>query len=176
MGFVTRMIIISVLGGQPMEDELPTSLKERLDWLFRNVTKSDGAEYTYQEVEQGTEQLGYRVTTTAIWKIRKGETLNPGYLVLQVLAKFFGVPVRYFYENELTANELENMRLAATLREQGIEEIALRSSRLDKAGRDAILHMLRYMVEAHDDEPSIQTKAPTDSVTDSSGEDDDQTG
>lgn len=139
-----------------MVEQAPQQLHERLDWLFKKVTKAGGTEYTYQEVEAGTEAGGYRVTAAAIWKIRKGETQNPGYRVLQTLARFFAVDEAFFYAATLTQEDLERARLAASLRERGVDEIALRSAELDQSGRDAILQMLRYMAGASDvdDEPS----------------------
>lgn len=135
-----------------MEEQAPRQLHERLDWLFKKVTKPGGTEYTYQEVETGTEVGGYRVTAAAIWKIRKGETQNPGYRVVQTLARFFGVDESFFYAATLTQEDLERARLAASLRERGVDEIALRSADLDQSGRDAILQMLRYMAGTSDAE------------------------
>lgn len=131
-------------------DAVPETLAGRLTWLFQHVTKQGGVEYTLQEVADGTAQLGHRVTVSAIWKIRNGVTQKPSYLTLQTLAQFFNVSAGFFYDPELTGTDLDEAELAAVMRDEGVKNIALRSSQLDEAGRKAILNMLNYMLENHD--------------------------
>ena len=69
------------------------TLAERVDWLFRQIRPSDKSEYTYQEVEAGTKQLGYPVTGAYVWKMRKGKAEKPNWLILRSLARFFKVPI-----------------------------------------------------------------------------------
>ncbi len=133
-----------------MQGSKPSTLAERLDWLFNHVKKPDGKPYTYQEVADGTAELGYRVTSTGIWKIRNGETQNPGYLVLQVLAQFFKVSPSFFYDEQLSPHDLDTLHLVDLLQKQGVGEIALRSSELPPSGREAVLQILRYMQEQAD--------------------------
>lgn len=123
------------------------TLAERLDWLFQTVRRPDGSNFSYQDVEDGTDALGYRLTTTAVWKIRSGQTTNPGYLALRVLSRFFAVPDGFFYAEELTPDDMERMRIAAILKEQGAGEIAFRAVEIGTAGQEALLTMLRFLAE-----------------------------
>ncbi|MCB0078401.1 MAG: hypothetical protein KDD73_13385 [Anaerolineales bacterium] len=125
--------------------EEPKSLAEKVDRLFQTITRADGEEYTFQEVEDGTAAHGHRLTTTAIWKIRRGETKNPGYLALRSLARFFSVPVSYFYEDNLDEAALQRYQMASTLQSPQVVEIALRASRLDDDVQQSILEMIQHL-------------------------------
>ena len=121
------------------------SLAERVDWLFRNKTKPDGSEYTFHEAEEGTARVGHRVTSTGIWKIRRGDTQNPGYLALRSLARFFGVPIDYFYDDNLNEEALQRYQMAASFQREGVAQIALRASQLDDEVQQTILAMIEHI-------------------------------
>jgi transcriptional regulator with XRE-family HTH domain len=136
--------------------EILTSLADRVNWLFENVLASDNKEYSLQEVEEGTDALGFRVLGASIWKLRQGKTLNPGYLALRSLAKFFNVPTDFFYRDsrEITEEWLDRMKIAAQIRNTKVEEIALRASQLNDEGQDALLKMIRLIADrnqSHDE-------------------------
>lgn len=126
----------------------PKSLAERVDWLFQTITHTDGIEYTFQEVDAGTAAHGHRLTTTAIWKIRRGETKNPGYLALRSLARFFGVPVSFFYDESLDEETLDRYRMATALQRPRVAEIAFRASKLDDDVQQVVLEMMKHMASS----------------------------
>lgn len=122
-----------------------STLAEKIDLLFRTFKKPDGEEFTYQEVEEGTHKA---VTGAYVWKLRTGKGENPGYRVLEALSDFFGVPVSYFFEEQVTEEDVQNLKLATELRKAGVAHIALRASDLDKAGKRAVLEMIEYIRKA----------------------------
>lgn len=124
------------------EKETP-HITERLNWLFENVRKPDGSKYTNQEVEDETEALGLRVGATAVWKIRNGQTQNPGYLTLRSLANLFRVPVTFFYDGILSVEE--EARLKSNPAVLSPNEIALRTIELDESQRQAVLAVIEAM-------------------------------
>lgn len=121
------------------------TIGQKVEWLFKNILKADGSQYTNQEVEEGTEKLGYKVTVPTIWKIRHDKTRNPGYLTLRALALFFRVEPTFFYEDELSLEELTEIKRRSIYMNSQVSEIALRASELDQKGRDFVLDMIKYI-------------------------------
>jgi len=123
-----------------------STLARKIDLLFKNFKKPDGQEFTYQEVEEGTNKA---VTGAYVWKLRTGKAENPGYRVLKALSDFFGVSVSYFFDEQEPSEEyVQKLRLAAELHKAGVAHIALRASDLDEAGRRAVLEMIEYVRKA----------------------------
>jgi len=122
-----------------------TTLAEKIDLLFKTFKKPDGSQYTYQEVEEGT---GKAITGAYVWKLRTGKAENPSYKVLKVLSDFFQVPVSFFFEEEVSEEYLQNLKLATQLRGAGVQHIALRAGDLDEAGKRAVMEMIEYVRKA----------------------------
>jgi len=122
-----------------------TDIAEKLDCLFQEFTNPQGKEYTYQEIEEGT---GRAVTSTYVWKLRTGKANNPGFRVLKALSEFFQIPVSYFFDDDISPDYLQEMKLASQLRKQGVAQIALRASALDARGQQAVLEMIEYVRKA----------------------------
>lgn len=116
-------------------------IAERLDELFKTVLHPEAREYTYKEVEEGTETLGYRVSATYIWKLRRGEQSKPNWLVLRVLAQFFKVSITFFYDEEKAENK------NSPVQDSKIQEIALRASQLGDAARQAVLEVIKQIAK-----------------------------
>jgi transcriptional regulator with XRE-family HTH domain len=66
---------------------------EKVDYLFRNVVKPSGDEFTYEEVHQGT-----GISASYLHRLRKGQVANPGREKLESLSRFFGVDVEYWFQ------------------------------------------------------------------------------
>lgn len=119
-------------------------IAERLDLLFKTVTKSDGQEYSYREIEELT---GDAISSTAIWKLRAGKTQNPRRSTLEALSRAFQVPVSFFLDESVSSEDIPGYR--RQYRDQELlEQIALRSQHLDEEGKQAILDMIDYVVKA----------------------------
>jgi len=118
------------------------ALAEKLDLLFKTCTKPNGKEYTYQEVEAGTQGA---VSSTYVWKLRTGKNTNPGYRVLQALSDFFSVSPSYFFDGQVSAQHLEHMRLAANLRDEGLQRIAMSAGGLDDTGKALVVQLIEYI-------------------------------
>ena len=119
-------------------------IAERLDLLFRTVTKEGGKEYSYREIE---ELAGGAITSTSIWKLRTGRTQNPSLKTLQALATAFQVPVSYFFVEEVSKDDIPAY-LQQYHDEKMVEQIALRAKGLDDNGKQAILDMINYVRKA----------------------------
>ena len=135
------------------------SLADKIDQLFQTRTRADGRQYSYQDVEQGTD---HAVTAAYVWKLRTGAATNPGYRVLEALAHFFHVPMDYFAaETPISDTQLQHLKLAAELDKAGVAQIALRASQLDERGRRAVLDMLDYVFQLRQEEEAAhETDTP----------------
>lgn len=73
------------------------SINQRVQWLFQNMLKPDGSQYTNREVEEAT---GGKVTARMLFNIRHNRIEKPNFVVLRSLAMFFKLgSVTYFYED-----------------------------------------------------------------------------
>jgi len=116
-------------------------IPKKIDFLFKTHTKPDGKEYTYQEVER---ESGKAISAAYVWKLRHGKSSNPSGRKLKALADFFDVPLRYFYE-EVDEDYHEILEIVHSLRQAGVQEIALRAKELNEEGRKAILSMVEHI-------------------------------
>lgn len=130
-------------------EEPANDFSQRLDHLFRTVTKPDGGEYSYEEVQNGT---GKAVTAAYIWRLRTGKAANPGLGVIKALSRFFNVDPSYFVledpaEAQAMARVQANADLAARFEDDAVKDIALRASELDDAGKQTLLSMIDYILQ-----------------------------
>lgn len=117
------------------------SIADKIDLLFKTITKPNGKAYSYQDVAELAEGA---VTRAAIWKARTGKTENPGRRLLGALSEAFQVPPEYFSDEQVTAKDIP--RYQKQYRSDVlVEQIALRSSGIDNEGKQAILEMVAYV-------------------------------
>ncbi len=114
----------------------------KLNRLFKEKRKPDGTLYTQTEVIESTKGV---LTRVYLWKLRTGRASNPGFLVIQALAEFFGVDPSYFFVNDKMSKEFAKQ---SQKRDQLVDQIALRSSELDDKGKQTILYMIESIVKS----------------------------
>src|SRR5260370_41461625 len=106
-------------------------LPARLDRLFQTVRPPDGGEYTYRQVFVGIERLvGWRFSSSHLQSLRMGDRTNPSMRHLHGLCAFFGVPIRYFFDEELEARVDAQLELAPSLRDPAVRNLAMRAAGL----------------------------------------------
>lgn len=122
----------------------PLTLAEKLDLLFKTRRPEGHGEYTYEEVAEGIRQLGGpTIAVTQLWELRTGKKTNPRKSQLEALAKFFRVPVSYFFENDAeTARIHARLELLAAMRNSAVERIALRAADLSPETLRAIAQII----------------------------------
>src|SRR2546423_11599508 len=95
-----------------------TTLAEKLEHLFAAVHPAGRGPYSNDEVAAAIqEQGGPTISGTYIWLLRKGQRDNPTKKHLEALAGFFGVPVSYFFDDEITSQLAAQLNLLAALRD-----------------------------------------------------------
>ncbi len=110
------------------EDPAYQLFRERLNWLFANVKRSDGKLYTSSDIARMS-----GLTVQLVTEYRRGLRTNPTLSTLIALARTFGVPLGYFFstkdqsslEYELLKNERQDL-LELTLRASQLTPQAVR--------------------------------------------------
>ena len=86
------------------------SLADKLNHLFARNTARSGQEYSNEQVAAAIADTGVTISQSYIWQLRKGKKDNPTFKHLQALAGFFGVPVSYFFDDEVTDRVDEQLK------------------------------------------------------------------
>jgi len=117
------------------------SVSGKIDHLFHTVRRSDGREYTYDDVEQGTDG---RVSRSYVWKLRHGRNSNPSLDVIEALAMFFRVDPEYFFnpKDENDDRALEMAEVAALLQDPGVRAVAERARGLSPTSIEAVNNLI----------------------------------
>ncbi len=120
----------------------------RIDYLIRKLNPGD-REYTHAEIAAGIEQkTGIVVTPEYIGQLRAGKVSNPSMRTLAGLARFFGVPIDSFYDDEAARQVERDVDLAIALRRAATADLALRLPALPPEGvEDVIALVNRYLGE-----------------------------
>ncbi|MER6668279.1 helix-turn-helix domain-containing protein [Amycolatopsis japonica] len=132
------------------QDEPGRSLAEKLDHLFAHVTRRNGGEFTYEEVASAITAEGVTISQSYVWQLRKGKKDNPTLKHLQGLADFFGVPVTYFFnedvsdrvDRQLAYLRAEQARLRELADTDEVRLMAMRAGELTTDRRELVKNLL----------------------------------
>jgi transcriptional regulator with XRE-family HTH domain len=126
------------------EDAPATStLADKIDALFRVVRRPNRVPYSHEEVARACrEATGESFSATYLWQLRTGRRDNPTKRHLEALAKFFDVPVGYFFDDEQGAAIAKELELLGALRDAGVRSMALRAVNLSPEGAATISDMI----------------------------------
>ena len=143
----------------------PTSLSQKLDYLFRTVHSKDRGEYSFEEVAETIRAGGGpTISATYIWQLRKGLRDNPTKKHLEALSEFFGVSPAYFFDDQAAARIDAELSLLAALRDSPVRRIALRAFGLSEDSLTTIASMVervRQLEGVADPETGTPQETPT---------------
>lgn len=130
--------------------ERARELAGKLNHLFANATTRGGQEFSNEHVAAAIVATGVTISQSYIWQLRKGKKDNPTFKHLQALAAFFGVPVSYFFDDEVTDRvdqQLEELKaeqdkLNEIMGSSDAQLMALRAGELSPAGRRQVMDLL----------------------------------
>lgn len=132
--------------GTPGPDPTPHTLAEKLDQCFRTMHPADRGEWTYREVSAGMAALGVTCSPSYLWQLRKGLRDNPTVRQVEALARYFHVPVTFFFGTTEEVDQIAaQMALVQALRDPQLHEIALRASTFTPAGLRAVAGVIREL-------------------------------
>ena len=127
----------------------PRTLAEKVTWLIDRAHPAGRSPYSNAEVVALIEKAtGEQFSHTTIWKLRNGQATNPQLRLLDALARTFGVPPAFFfddYTDEQTAVLGEQIELLTLLRDTGVTTAQLRSLlKLSPAALQAVADLVRH--------------------------------
>jgi transcriptional regulator with XRE-family HTH domain len=127
----------------PVPDAADPTLAGRIDALFRVVRRPNREQYSNEEVARACrEATGESFSATYLWQLRTGRRDNPTKRHLEALAQFFGVPVRYFFDDAEGAEIAKELELLGALRDAEVRSVALRAVNLSPEGFGTISDMI----------------------------------
>lgn len=126
------------------------SLAAKLDHLFRTVKAPGGGEYSYRDVARAVEAMPGDTTISAsyVHQLRSGVKSNPAMKHVGALAKFFGVPPAYFYDDAEARAVAAELALLAAMRDAGVRRIAMRAADLPPEGLETVAEMIELVRRA----------------------------
>lgn len=133
--------------GQPAPDK-PRTLAEKVNWVIEHAHPAGWAPYSNAEIVALIQKAtGEEFSHTTIWKVRNGQSTNPQMRLIEALAKTFGVPSGYFFDDfdDQQAGQLaEQVEMLAIIREAGITAPQLRLfGSLSDEGRQVIADLIK---------------------------------
>ncbi|MCC9312432.1 helix-turn-helix domain-containing protein [Kitasatospora sp. RB6PN24] len=119
-------------------DERPM-LAVRLDDLFKTV-RPKGKHWTNAEVAEELKRLNPDLKVGGVYlsQLRTGKRSNPTPDLLAALARFFGVSVAYFFDDQVAASVLNQVAAIEALRQAGVRAVAMRAAGMKKENLQAI--------------------------------------
>ncbi|HEV2779739.1 MAG TPA: helix-turn-helix domain-containing protein [Actinophytocola sp.] len=127
------------------------SLADKLNYLFAHYTPRGGQEYSNEHVAAAISRRGeVTISQSYVWQLRKSKKDNPTFKHLQGLADFFGVPVSYFFADEVTdrvERQLERLkeeqaRLDELAGRSDVQLMAMRAGELSPHRRRLVMELL----------------------------------
>ncbi|MET7991597.1 MULTISPECIES: helix-turn-helix transcriptional regulator [unclassified Amycolatopsis] len=116
-----------------------TSFAERLAHLISTVHPPDRKPYSYREIAQGVAELtGVSMSATHVQQLAVGARRDPKRSHIQALARFFGVPVTYFFDDDVAERVDGQIADVVAWRDTGARDLAQRAMRLSERDRDTV--------------------------------------
>ncbi len=129
----------------------------KINYLIGQIHPGD-REYTHAEIAAGIAQkTGITVTPEYIGQLRAGKVTNPSMRTLAGLARFFGVPMDTFYDDDVARQVQREIELAVALRRASAYNLAARLPRLAPEQLDEVVALVNHYLGdedeggAHDD-------------------------
>jgi transcriptional regulator with XRE-family HTH domain len=144
------------------ESRQSASLADKLNHLFATMKPAGRDQYTSEEAARAITAAGVPVSGSYIWLLRKGQRDNPTLRHLEGLARFFGVPPAYFFDDQVTNTVNEELSLLRALRDVQVQRVALRTSGLSEKSLKSINEVIARVreLEGLPEEPSEPERSP----------------
>lgn len=126
---------------------------EKLLRLISTVHSANREPYSYREISAAIEAAGGPAISGAyIQQLATGKRINPKIHYVEALARFFGVPVSYFFD-EAVADRVDAQLEALKREQQALHErpteqaqlMAMRAQELSPQGRKQVMDLLELV-------------------------------
>jgi transcriptional regulator with XRE-family HTH domain len=129
------------------------TLKDKVNWLIDRAHPGGRGPYSNAEVAELIQKTtGEQVSYTTIWKLRNGQAQNPQKRLIEALARTFGVPPAFFFDDydPRAAGQLrEQVELLTLVRDSGITAVQLRAiAALPPEAREAVVNLIEATARA----------------------------
>lgn len=123
------------------------SFADRLNYLFDRVRPPGAEEFSNAHVARTISSYGETSITRAyIGQLRRGAKL-PGYKLLPLFAKFFGVKPSFFVDDETTRRVTDQFELLRELSRAGVKQVALRAVGLSPRSLNEVMKKIEAVRE-----------------------------
>ena len=133
-----------------------SDLAARLNHLFATVPAPDGRSlWTNDDAAAAIAAEGVSMSSAYLSQLRTGKRDNPSARHLAAIAGLFGVPIDYFFDDEVAARVDADLRLLSAVRDAGVQAIALRAQGLSPQSLASVADMIEHIrkLERLPDEP-----------------------
>ena len=96
-------------------DRIPR-LAERIQHLYEVVPQPDGSPYPNDAGAAELAGLGISTSVAQIANLRSGRQANPSAILLRGIAKVFGVPLEYFFDDDTETSVKDELEALVALR------------------------------------------------------------
>ena len=122
------------------------TLADKVNWLIDRAHPAGRGSFSNNEIAALIKDAtGEEVSYTTIWKLRNGQAQNPQKRLIEALAKTFGVPPAFFFDDydEQAGMLKEQVELLALVRDARISSAQLRAIlELSPEARQAIVNLV----------------------------------
>ncbi|MET9322986.1 helix-turn-helix domain-containing protein [Streptomyces sp. NPDC003038] len=129
------------------ESRPANSLSHKLNHLFTSTTPAGRGPYTAEEVARAITAAGVPISGSYIWLLRKGQRDNPTLRHVEGLARFFGVPPAYFFDDQVTETVNAELALLMAMRDAQVQRVALRTAGLSQRSLRSINEVIERVRE-----------------------------
>jgi transcriptional regulator with XRE-family HTH domain len=123
------------------------TLADKVNWLIDRAHPAGRGPFSNNEVANLIKDAtGEEVSYTTIWKLRNGQAQNPQKRLIEALARTFGVPTAFFFDDydEQAGLLQEQVELLALVRDARISSAQLRAIlELGPQARQAIIDLVQ---------------------------------
>lgn len=133
-------------------DQHRRSFGDKLGRLIEAVHPPDRGPYSYREIEAGVAGHPGAMTAAYVHQLVKGRQLHPRIHHVEALASFFGVPVTYFFDEDLARQVDDQITAVSAWRDEEARHIAERVVALNPRDRHTVTTLIDSL-RAYDEQP-----------------------
>lgn len=115
-------------------------IAQRLNHLFETVHRPGRGPYSLREVVEAINaDTGTKLLSAAyLSQLRTGQRTEPSHSRLAAIARFFGVDIRYFSDDETAEATDQQLEFLAAMRDSGVRAVAIRAAGLSDTALEAV--------------------------------------
>ncbi|MFJ9418668.1 MULTISPECIES: helix-turn-helix domain-containing protein [unclassified Streptomyces] len=123
------------------------ALADKLNHLFDTVVPAGRGPYSSEEVARAITSDGVPISGSYLWLLRRGQRDNPTLRHLEGMARFFGVPPAYFFDDQVSQKVNADLTLLTALRDSQVQQVALRTAGLSPQTLSSISEVIERVRE-----------------------------